>query len=449
MDEAVLDLLGAAVSRFINFFPYMLLIVLTFRRSFRMSGWKVGICLTVLAALDILIRLPFYLGYADSRIVMLLVTALYAGCFFLCVRTEVGKALFVLLMVLNYANMATSLAIYLLFLSGREGQTLLSFPNVLALAAVQLVTFPLMFLYIRKRIQPLVDSDDAPKVWRVVWLVPAAFYIIYYFSYYYMDAKGYLLRFYSRLHNMLFILLLQGCFFLVYEIIRLLLRESSARLRLVEENRYLSMMAEQYDSLLERIEATSRARHDLRHHLAVLDGFLQQRDWEGMNRYLSQYRASLPDGEGFRLCANPAVNMVACYYRDLARQERIPCSFSLELPQTLPLPENDFCGILGNLLENAWEASCRMEGGEPFLQARAWTEGPRIFVLVVENRFQGDLSPKENGFLSSKRKGMGVGLDSVRAAAERHNGLLKVEHENGIFRACVFLNPSVDGGHNR
>ena len=47
---------------------------------------------------------------------------------------------------------------------------------------------------------------------------------------------------------------------------------------------------------------------------------------------------------------------------------------------------------------------------------------------------------EENGqFRSTKHEGFGTGTASVRAIAQRHQGVAEFRHEDGIFYASVFI----------
>ncbi|WP_418570950.1 GHKL domain-containing protein [Ruminococcus sp.] len=50
------------------------------------------------------------------------------------------------------------------------------------------------------------------------------------------------------------------------------------------------------------------------------------------------------------------------------------------------------------------------------------------------------LTDPEGGFLSSKRKGKGIGTESVKNIAAKYNGVAKFEYGDGMFYASVMLN---------
>ena len=109
------------------------------------------------------------------------------------------------------------------------------------------------------------------------------------------------------------------------------------------------------------------------------------------------------------------------------------------MPKLLPLPEADLCTILGNLLENALEASLRTAPGRRQIEITACVHADRILLIEVENAFDGVVNEKNGVFRSSKRRENGIGIQSVTRIAEKTGGTSTFTHQNGTFSAKVML----------
>ncbi|WP_264475648.1 GHKL domain-containing protein [Blautia producta] len=59
--------------------------------------------------------------------------------------------------------------------------------------------------------------------------------------------------------------------------------------------------------------------------------------------------------------------------------------------------------------------------------------------LVADNSFDGVIRQKDGHYYSSKRKGMGLGIQSVQAVVERHGGLVSFEAKDNIFQVSVLI----------
>ena len=111
----------------------------------------------------------------------------------------------------------------------------------------------------------------------------------------------------------------------------------------------------------------------------------------------------------------------------------------LDLPSPLPVSEMDFCLVLSNLLENALEASLKTTPAKRNVHAQAYLHSGNVILLTVENAFDGEIKEKNGVLQSSKRRGAGVGTQSVRHIAERNGGYCRFLYEDGRFVANVML----------
>lgn len=139
-----------------------------------------------------------------------------------------------------------------------------------------------------------------------------------------------------------------------------------------------------------------------------------------------------------RFCENRAADSVLGYYCALAKREDIPFRAQLDLPESLPVDEIDMCLVLSNLLENALEASLRTVPDRR-LRVTAYLHAERLLLIEVENAFDGEVMEKGGVFRSSKRKGNGVGIRSVRHIAEKTGGASTFTYQSGVFSARVML----------
>ena len=63
----------------------------------------------------------------------------------------------------------------------------------------------------------------------------------------------------------------------------------------------------------------------------------------------------------------------------------------------------------------------------------------RLLLIEVENAYDGGVREKDGVFRSSKRKGNGVGIQSVRHIAEKTGGASTFTYQDGVFSAKVML----------
>ncbi len=282
----------------------------------------------------------------------------------------------------------------------------------------------------------LLEEKAFAQTWYVFWALPLLF-IGLNFS---MIPKNPTILNLGRLRPLYILLgfVLLFLLLLFYALFYLMASSLNRNDRLRRENQFLSMQQARYDNLRTSIAQTREARHDMRHHFHVLQGLAVQKEWDSLINYLLEAQESLPDAE-LGLCENAVVDSVASHYGLLYRKYDIPFTFQLDLPRKLPIPEIDLCLVLSNLLENALEASKKTTPDRRRITMQAYLRAGHMVLLTVENAFDGEVQEKDGIFQSSKRRGEGVGLSSVRHIAEKNGGYSRFLYENGVFCANIIL----------
>lgn len=204
-----------------------------------------------------------------------------------------------------------------------------------------------------------------------------------------------------------------------------------------ERNRLFEMQAYQFNSQQRYIKDSERIRHDFRQSIHTLNGLYEAREYETLGRYLRQYAAELPVKEIAAYTENAALNALLNYYAHISQLNQIRFEARVNLPEALPLNDVDLCGMVGNILENAVIACKRAE--ERSIRITMLIEDGAQLYIVAVNSFDGYVRMKDGAYLSVSRKGRGIGLASVTAAAEKYGGVAQFHHEGKQFYSNIAI----------
>ena len=285
-------------------------------------------------------------------------------------------------------------------------------------------------------VRVMVEDDNFAQTWYVFWVLPLVFILLNLFMiprYQTTLQTGRVLQGYIVLSIALLVLL-----FWFNTIFLLMANSLNRNARLRQENQFLSMQQQRYESLKAAIEEARQARHDMRHQLNQISALAESGDLDGLNAYLAKTVSRIPNLD-MNFCENRAADSVVGYYCALAKREDIPFRAQLDLPQALPVDEIDMCLVLSNLLENALEASLRTATARRQIEITAYVHAERLLLIEVENTFDGKIREKDGVFRSSKRNGNGIGIQSVHHIAEKTGGASTFSYQNGVFSAKVML----------
>ena len=210
--------------------------------------------------------------------------------------------------------------------------------------------------------------------------------------------------------------------------------------RLQSESR-LSALREMYYQGLQREQNQVRTlRHDMRNHMAVLQGLLDNGDTGKAEEYLRELLGSAALSGGRRICAHETANAVLSV--KLGEMERlgIPADFQVNLPEKLDISDTDLCALLGNALDNAMEACAKVKTPDIRLRCRM---DKGMLMLMVSNPLSGDEKPGL-GTTKADGKNHGFGLPGMTEIARRCGGSLDTRTEDGRFEliACIPMSTS-------
>ena len=205
--------------------------------------------------------------------------------------------------------------------------------------------------------------------------------------------------------------------------------------RLQSESR-LSALREMYYQGLQREQNQVRTlRHDMRNHMAVLQGLLDNGDTGKAEEYLRELLGSAALSGGRRICAHETANAVLSV--KLGEMERlgIPADLQVNLPEKLDISDTDLCALLGNALDNAMEACAKVKAPDIRLRCRM---DKGMLMLMVSNPLSGDEKPGL-GTTKADGKNHGFGLPGMAEIARRCGGSLDTRTEDGRFEliACI------------
>ena len=440
-----------AIYAFLNSFPYMALVLFSFRKNRR---WSKPVTYSLLAAATVLIAsgtvYRLFSDITENPLFDVAFLLIYVVFIFLAIRQPVGKLVFTVLVLMNLGNLVIMTAKCLEgLIFGDLALLRYHWTYSLMMFAVLCAALPALYLLIFRDVSPQT-ADDEPEeelkasryMWRYLWLIPAVFYLIW-SNHFYASGQSALETALDPLSTGYLLLIDLGSILIYRVIIQLTaLHERNSRLQM--ENHILSVRNMQYEHLNARVEEVRRDRHDLRHHLLLLKSIRDNRDWDSLDQLLAGYPDLDSPDRPLKYCENEAVNAILSYFGEKAAQQGVGYSVRMELPENTFVSKPNLTVLFGNLLENALEACAKAENAA-FIRVSGGVKttpaGAKTIALIVENSYSEEPHVSENGvFRSTKHKGDGVGIVSVRNIAERYNGACSFLFKDGVFTASILLN---------
>ncbi len=180
-------------------------------------------------------------------------------------------------------------------------------------------------------------------------------------------------------------------------------------------------------------------RHDYRNHVQLLKVLAEQGDLDGIRTYLDELDQDLNTVDVAVKTGNAMADAILNSKISLARSRGVTVQADAHIPVKLSMSELDLCCILGNLFDNAIEASAKLPEGERLIRVYMDMKGTQLY-LSFTNFTAGDKLTKTGGrFRTTKGEGHGFGLVRIDTIVERLGGYLSRNSEAGAFTTEILI----------
>lgn len=292
----------------------------------------------------------------------------------------------------------------------------------------------LVLRFFRKPFRRYMESAHA-KDWLLLFLPALMSYLLLsYFSNSTRDMKVFVIL--LLLVICVFVMVLRIVFF---QSIVLDMKESEQKMEV-----RLQAQRQEYEEIARKMEAGRIYRHDMRHHLLVINELAMQEDVSGILNYVENMNGKLAETEREFYCANAMINTMLSACIGQAKAAGCAVSTEVQLPEEICFDEMDVCMILANALENAVNACKKIaEEKERYIRIKAgMSDNGRLFILICNScndipQFGKDGFPVSDARKKSEEHG--IGLKSIRVLVEKYQGFIQCRCSEGEFRFQAVL----------
>ena len=180
-------------------------------------------------------------------------------------------------------------------------------------------------------------------------------------------------------------------------------------------------------------------RHDYRNHIQTMKAYAAQGDLEAIRKYLDMLDVDLNTVDTVVKTGNSMADAILNSKISLAKARNIPVKVDAHIPVQLKMSELDLCCIIGNLFDNAIEASMKLPEEERLIRVYMDMKGTQLYISFTNFTAGGKLNKVGKGFRTSKGEGHGFGLVRIDAIVERLEGYLSRNSEEGAFTTEILI----------
>ncbi len=180
-------------------------------------------------------------------------------------------------------------------------------------------------------------------------------------------------------------------------------------------------------------------RHDYRNHIQMMKVLAANGDMDALKAYLDELDTDLNTVDTVVKTGNPMADAILNSKISLARSRNIPTQVDAHIPVKLKMSELDLCCIIGNLFDNAMEASMALPEEKRMIRVYMDMKGTQLYISFTNFTAAKKLSKVGRGFKTSKGEGHGFGLVRVDDIVSRYDGYLSRNSEDGAFTTEILI----------
>ena len=180
-------------------------------------------------------------------------------------------------------------------------------------------------------------------------------------------------------------------------------------------------------------------RHDYRNHIQMMKVLAANGDMDALKAYLDELDTDLNTVDTVVKTGNPMADAILNSKISLARSRNIPTQVDAHIPVKLKMSELDLCCIIGNLFDNAMEASMALPEEKRMIRVYMDMKGTQLYISFTNFTAAKKLNKVGKGFKTSKGEGHGFGLVRVDDIVSRYDGYLSRNSEDGAFTTEILI----------
>lgn len=279
---------------------------------------------------------------------------------------------------------------------------------------------------LKKTVSPFLDKKCA-DYWKSVWFIPLLLYV----------SMMIVLPLDDNLESfsvLLSRLLISICLIIFARVV-------SSHHRIIMEKQDLEEQLNRsklhYAEMQSHVEAARETRHDLKHILNAVRRFIDTNDKSGLSDFCDTVEETQLYSTNLPYTGCSAVDGVLYHYIKRSENEGIRFSYKGSFEHN-GIGDLDLCVMIGNALENAFEA-CVLVEKDSFVTLTAERNG-HLLSVMVQNNFDGKVKVVGETIFSRKSEDrIGVGLKTIRSVCEKYGGMMKTEWDENIFAVLMIL----------
>lgn len=180
-------------------------------------------------------------------------------------------------------------------------------------------------------------------------------------------------------------------------------------------------------------------KHEMKNNFIIMHGLLQNKKYDELSTYFNTLHGEIDQATDFIITEIPTLNSLLYSKILLMKTEQIVFSHQINIAKDIPIQPLDLCSISGNLLDNAIEATKKLEISSRYIRF-SMKQYENMLIIKMENSYNGITKQSGKRYLSTKAgRNHGLGLRHIERIVKSYKGHIHITPTNAIFAVTVVL----------
>ena len=207
--------------------------------------------------------------------------------------------------------------------------------------------------------------------------------------------------------------------------------------KLILAEKMIEQQQKQYQMMFEENEVIHKLRHDQKNFIIGLLSQIQSKDYDEMVKQLNAQLQELQAGSGQNICGNSVIDTIINYKISEAKKKNIKIDFHYKGLHNIQISGIDLAILLGNALDNAIEATEKIEETEKrTVELYIYLKGNQLVVIIENNVIQ---NVDVDHLQTEKTGNHGYGVVNMKSVVNKYAGSLSFFCEDKVFKTVIVL----------
>lgn len=207
--------------------------------------------------------------------------------------------------------------------------------------------------------------------------------------------------------------------------------------KLILAEKMIEQQQKQYQMMFEENEVIHKLRHDQKNFIIGLLSQIQNKDYDEMVKQLNAQLQELQAGSGQNICGNSVIDTIINYKISEAKKKNIKIDFHYKGLHNIQISGIDLAILLGNALDNAIEATEKIEETEKrIVELYIYLKGNQLVVIIENNVIQ---NVDVDHLQTEKTGNHGYGVVNMKSVVNKYTGSLSFFCEDKVFKTVIVL----------